>query len=221
MGRHEEEPMRIAVFGAGGRVGSRTVAEALARGHEVTAVVRDPEAHDLRGDGLIVATGDATDPASVAEAAAGHDLAISTVGTASGKTPETLPAAARALLEGLSRAGVARLIVLGGAGSLEVSPGVRVLDTEDFLEEWKPDALAQAEALDVYRSATTDVDWTYVSPAAVLEPGERTGEYRTGDDRLLVDDEGNSAISMEDFAVALLDEAESADHVRRRFTVAS
>ena len=104
---------------------------------------------------------------------------------------------------------------------LEVSPGVRVLDTEDFREEWKPDALAQAEALDVYRSATTDVDWTYVSPAAVLEPGERTGEYRTGDDRLLVDDEGNSAISMEDFAVALLDEAESADHVRRRFTVAS
>jgi putative NADH-flavin reductase len=116
---------------------------------------------------------------------------------------------------------VARLIVLGGAGSLEVAPGVRVLDTPDFREEWKPDALAQAEALDLYRSATTDVDWTYVSPAAVLEPGERTGEYRTGEDRLLVDDEGNSAISMEDFAVALVDEAESAEHVRRRFTVAS
>jgi putative NADH-flavin reductase len=165
--------------------------------------------------------GDATDPSSVAEVAAGHDLAISTVGTGFGKTPETLPAAARALLEGLSRAGVARLIVLGGAGSLEVAPGVRVLDTEGFREEWKPDALAQAESLDIYRSATTDVDWTYVSPAALLEPGERTGAYRTGDDRLLVDEEGNSAISMEDFAVALLDEAESADHVRRRFTVAS
>jgi putative NADH-flavin reductase len=213
--------MRIVVFGAGGRVGTRTVAEALARGHEVTAVVRDPSAHDLPGDGLSVVAGDATDPSSVAEAAAGHDLAISTVGTAFGKTPETLPAAARALLEGLSRAGVARLIVLGGAGSLEVAPGVRVLDTEGFREEWKPDALAQAESLDIYRSATTDVDWTYVSPAALLEPGERTGAYRTGDDRLLVDDEGNSAISMEDFAVALLDEAESADHVRRRFTVAS
>jgi hypothetical protein len=155
----------------------------------------------------------------VAEAAAGHDLAISTVGTGFGKTPETLPAAARALLEGLSRAGVARLIVLGGAGSLEVAPGVRVLDTDDFREE--PDALAQAESLDIYRSATTDVDWTYVSPAALLEPGPRTGEYRTGEDRLLVDDEGKSSISMEDLAVALLDEAESADHVRRRFTVAS
>ena len=158
--------MRIVVFGAGGRVGTRTVAEALERGHEVTAVVRDPEAHDLHGDGLTVVAGDATDPASVAEVAAGHDLAISTVGTGFGKTPETLPAAARALLEGLSRAGVARLIVLGGAGSLEVAPGVRVLDTDDFREEWKPDALAQAEALDIYRSATTDVDWTYVSPAA-------------------------------------------------------
>jgi prolipoprotein diacylglyceryl transferase len=220
-GRHEEEPMRIVVFGAGGRVGTRTVAEALARGHDVTAVVRDPAAHDLDRDGLSVVAGDATDPSSVAEVAAGHDLAISTVGTGFGKTPETLPAAARGLLEGLSRAGVARLIVLGGAGSLEVAPGVRVLDTEGFREEWKPDALAQAESLDIYRSATTDVDWTYVSPAALLEPGERTGEYRTGDDRLLVDDEGKSAISMEDFAVALLDEAESADHVRRRFTVAS
>ena len=88
-GRHDEEPMRIVVFGAGGRVGSRTVAEALARGHEVTAVVRDPAAHDLQGDGLTVVAGDATDPASVAEAAAGHDLAISTVGTGFGKTPET------------------------------------------------------------------------------------------------------------------------------------
>jgi putative NADH-flavin reductase len=213
--------MRIIVFGAGGNVGSRTVAEALERGHDVTAAVRDPEAHDIEGDGVTVVAADATDPASVAEAASGHDLAISTVGTDQGRAPETLPAAARALLEGLSRAGVPRLIVLGGAGSLEVAPGVRVLDEPDFLEEWKPDALAQAEALDLYRSATTDVDWTYVSPAAVLAPGERTGEYRKGEDRLLVDDEGNSAISMEDFAVALLDEAESAEHVRRRFTVAS
>jgi prolipoprotein diacylglyceryl transferase len=220
-GGHEEERMRIVVFGAGGRVGTRTVAEALERGHEVTAVVRDPDAHDLHGDGLAIVAGDATDPASVAEVAAGHDLAISTVGSGFGKTPETLPAAARALLDGLSRAGVGRLIVLGGAGSLEVAPGVRVLDADDFRDEWKPDALAQAESLEIYRSATTDVDWTYVSPAAVLEPGERTGAYRTGEDRLLVDDEGNSSISMEDFAVALVDEAESADHVRRRFTVAS
>jgi putative NADH-flavin reductase len=213
--------MRIVVFGAGGNVGSRTVAEALERGHEVTAVVRDPAAHDLGIDGLTVVAGDAADPASVAEVAGGHDLAISTVGTGRGQAPETLPAAARALLEGLSRAGVGRLIVLGGAGTLEVAPGVRVLDSPEFKEEWRPDALAQAEALDLYRSAITDVDWTYVSPAALMAPGERTGAYRTGEDRLLVDDSGDSRISMEDFAVALLDEAESAEHVRRRFTVAS
>ena len=213
--------MRIVVFGAGGRVGSRTVAEALARGREVTAVVRDPDAHARPARRREPRGRRRHRPVERGRVAAGDDLAISTVGTGFGKAPETLPAAARALLEGLSRAGVARLIVLGGAGSLEVAPGVRVLDTPDFREEWKPDALAQAESLDIYRSATTDVDWTYVSPAAVLEPGERTGEYRTGEDRLLVDDEGNSAISMEDFAVALLDEAESAEHVRRRFTVAS
>jgi putative NADH-flavin reductase len=217
----EEAGMRIVVFGAGGRVGSRTVAEALARGHEVTAAVRDPAAHeDLRRDGLQVVAGDATDAAGVAAVAGGHDLAISAVGTGHGNAPETLPAAARALLDGLSRAGVPRLIVVGGAGSLETAPGVRVLDAPDFNEQWKPDALAQAEALDLYRSATTDVDWTYVSPAALLAPGERKGRYRTGDDRLLVDDEGHSEISMEDFAGALLDEAESAGHVRRRFTVA-
>jgi uncharacterized protein len=213
--------MRISVFGAGGRVGSRIVAEALARGHEVTAVVRDPATHPLAGDGLNVVAGDATDPASVAEVAAGHDLAISAVGPSSADTLDTVPAAARALLEGLSRAGVPRLIAVGGGGSLEAAPGVRVLDTPEFHEEWKPGSLAQAEALEIYRSATTDVDWTYLSPPFMLAPGERTGEYRTGDDRLLVDNEGKSAISMEDFAVALLDEAESAVHVRRRFTVAS
>jgi putative NADH-flavin reductase len=213
--------MRIIVFGANGRVGSRVVAEALERGHDVTAVVRDPENHSLQGDGATVVRGDATEPASVAELAAGHDLAISAVGPGSSGDLEAVPAAARALLEGLSRAGVPRLIAVGGGGTLEASPGVRVLDTPEFNEAWKPGSLKQAEALEIYRAATTDIDWTYLSPPFVLAPGERTGTYRLGEDRLLVDDEGNSSISMEDFAVALLDEAESAAHVRRRFTVAS
>jgi putative NADH-flavin reductase len=213
--------MRIVVFGANGRVGSRIVAEALARGHELTAVVRDPESHSLPSSGVTVVRGDATDPGSVAELAAGHDLAVSAVGPSPADALETVPAAARALLEGLSRAGVPRLIAVGGGGSLEASPGVRVLDTPEFNEAWKPGSLAQAEALEIYRAATTDIDWTYLSPPFVLAPGERTGQYRTGDDRLLVDEQGNSSISMEDFAVALLDEAESAEHVRRRFTVAS
>ena len=215
--------MRIVVFGAGGRVGSRTVAEALARGHEVTAVVRDPEAHDLqrrrpdrrgRRRHRSRRAWPRSPPATTSPSAPS--------GTGFGKAPETLPAAARALLEGLSRAGVARLIVLGGAGSLEVAPGVRVLDTARLprgveARRAGPGRVAghlplghDRRRLDLRRARRR-----------VLEPGERTGEYRTGDDRLLVDDEGNSAISMEDFAVALLDEAESADHVRRRFTVAS
>jgi putative NADH-flavin reductase len=213
--------MKIIVFGANGRVGSRVVAEALARGHEVTAVVRDPENHSLQGDGLTVVGGDATDPAAVAEVAGGHDLAVSAIGPGSSGDLEVVPAAARALLDGLSRAGVPRLIHVGGGGSLEAAPGVRVLDTPEFDDAWKPGSLKQAEALDIYRTATTDVDWTYLSPPFMLAPGERTGKYRLGEDRLLVDDEGNSSISMEDFAVALVDEAESAAHVRRRFTVAS
>jgi putative NADH-flavin reductase len=213
--------MRIIVFGANGRVGSRIVAEALERGHELTAVVRDPKSHSLPSAGVTVMRGDATDPGSVAELAAGHDLAVSAVGPSPADALETVPAAARALLEGLSRAGVPRLIAVGGGGSLEASPGVRVLDTPEFNEAWKPGSLAQAEALEIYRAATTDIDWTYLSPPFVLAPGARTGHYRTGDDRLLVDEKGNSSISMEDFAVALLDEAESAEHVRRRFTVAS
>jgi putative NADH-flavin reductase len=213
--------MRIIVFGANGRVGSRVVAEALQRGHEVTAVVRDPENHSLQGDGLSVIAGDATDAASVAEVAAGHDLAVSAVGPGSTNDLETVPAAARALLDGLSRAGVQRLISVGGGGSLEAAPGVRVLDTPEFNDAWKPGSLKQAEALDIFRDATTDVDWCYLSPPFMLAPGERTGTYRLGEDRLLVGEDGKSEISMEDFAVALLDEAENAQHVRRRFTVAS
>ena len=92
------------------------------------------------------------------------------------------------MLSGLSQAGVRRLVVVGGAGSLEVASGTRLVDTPDFHEEWKPEALGQAEALDLYRSAETDVDWTYVSPGALLAPGERTGRYRTAGDQLLVGD---------------------------------
>ena len=99
---------------------------------------------------------------------------------------------ARALLGGLARAGVHRLVVVGGAGSLEVAPGLRNVDRPDFPDAHKPDALAQADGLEVYRAADGPVDWTYLSPPALLEPGERTGSYRTGSDQLLVDEEGNS-----------------------------
>ena len=179
--------MRIIVFGANGRQGSRLVTEALERGHDVTAAVRSADrAHGIDPRATVVVA-DALDPARVAQVSAGHDAAINA-------TRERHADIARALLEGLSRAGVKRLIVVGGASSLEVAPGVRLFDTP--------------------------VEWTYVSPGALLEPGERTGSYRTGTEQLLVADDGRSRISMEDFAVALLDEAERPQHSNRRFTAA-
>ena len=205
--------MRIIVFGANGRQGSRLVQEALDRGHEVTAVVRSEDRADNIDPRARVVVADALDADRVAEVASGHEVALNA-------TRERHADIARSLLDGLSRAGVRRLIVVGGASSLEVAPGVRLFDTPDFRDEWKAEAASAIESLAVYRSADTDVVWTYVSPGALLEPGERTGSYRTGGEQLLVTDDGRSEISMEDFAVALLDEAERPQHPNQRFTAA-
>jgi putative NADH-flavin reductase len=210
--------VKLVVFGATGRLGSRLVDEALARGHRVTAAVRDPTGFDAGDRDIDVFAADATDPVTVAVAAAGQDAALSAV--TQHEAPEVLSEAARGLLEGVSRAGVKRLVVAGGAGSLEVAPGVRALDTPEFPEKSKPEATAQANALEVYRGADTDVAWSYISPAALLEPGERTGAYRVGGEQMLSDEEGKSRITMEDFAIAMLDEAEDQKHPRSRFTVA-
>lgn len=212
--------MKFAIFGATGWVGGAVTQETLSRGHEVTAVVRDPSRIKLKHPKLRVVTGDATDPASVASVVAGHDAVIASIGGRTGGHHEVVPAAARALLVGLARGGVKRLVWVGGAGSLEVAPGVRLVDTPQFPVEWKAEALAQVEALGIFRSSTEDIDWTFVSPAALLEPGERTGRYRTGDDQLVTDEKGESRISVGDFALALLDEVEHPAHMRKRFTVA-
>jgi uncharacterized protein len=211
--------MRLVIFGASGLLGTRLVSEALARGHQLTAVARDVARIDDRGGQVATAAADVTDPGSVAAVAGGHDAALSAV--TQHDRPEMLVDAARGLLAGLSTAGVRRLVVAGGAGSLLVASGQRLMDTEGFHEEWKPEAIAAAAALDVFRQADTDVEWSYVSPGALLAPGERTGHYRLGGDELLVDDHGKSAISMEDFAIAMLDEAEAAKHPRQRFTAAN
>jgi uncharacterized protein len=210
--------MRLVIFGASGLLGTRLVSEALSRGHQLTAVARDVARIDDRGGQVATAAADVTDPGSVAAVAGGHDAALSAV--TQHDRPEMLVDAARGLLAGLSAAGVQRLVVAGGAGSLLVASGQRLMDTEGFHEEWKPEAIAAAAALDVFRQADTDVEWSYVSPGALLAPGERTGHYRLGGDELLVDEHGKSAISMEDFAIAMLDEAEDAKHPRQRFTAA-
>jgi putative NADH-flavin reductase len=210
--------MKIALIGAAGNIGKRIASEALSRGHEVTAVVRDPKKIEDRR--LMVATADVTDPPSLIKAVAGHDAVISAVGPSHGGLA-TLPAyAARALVQALPKAGVRRLIVVGGAGSLEVEPGLQLVDAPDFPAAWRPAALSHRDALKIFRDAGGALDWTYVSPAALIEPGPRTGKYRTGGDQLLVDEKGRSRISTEDFAVALLDELENPKNVKRRITVA-
>jgi putative NADH-flavin reductase len=209
--------MKLIVFGSTGLLGSRLVTEALRRGHEVTASARDPS--PMSGlEGVRAVPADVTRADTVAQVAQGHDLALSAV--TQHDRPEVLVEAAHGLLAGLARAGVRRLVVAGGAGSLKVPSGQRLMDTPEFHEQWKPEAHAAAEALAVYEQAGGDVDWVYVSPAALLEPGERTGTYRVGGDQLITDEQGRSRITMEDFAIAMLDEAEHPGHSRERFTVA-
>jgi putative NADH-flavin reductase len=209
--------MKLIVFGASGLLGSRIVDEALRRGHEVTAVARDQSRIDDR-DGVTAVGADATRADEVDRVARGHDAALSAV--TQHQRPEVLSGVARALLEGLARAGVHRLVVAGGAGSLKVPSGQRLMDAPEFHEEWKPEAQAQADALAIYEQSATDLDWVYISPAALLEPGERTGSYRSGGDQLLTDECGRSRITMEDFAIAMLDELEQPKHSRERFTAA-
>jgi putative NADH-flavin reductase len=196
--------MKVVLFGAIGMVGSRIAEELTRRSHETVAASR------ASGD-------DATDPERVAALARDADAVISAVAARDGDY--TNADVARSLLDGVRRVGGRRLIVVGGAGSLEVSPGQRLVDTPDFHQAWKPEALAQADALDVYRVAS-DVDWTYVSPAAVIAPGARKGRYRTGGDHLLVDAAGRSQISAEDFAIAVVDLLENGGHLRERVTFA-
>lgn len=210
--------MRIVVFGAAGNVGRRVVAEALGRGHAVTAVVRDVARAADVPSGAVLRAGDASDAQQVAALSAGQELAISATRPAPGSEGD-LVLTARALFAGLSRTGV-RLLLVGGAASLVVpDTGGLVVDDPRYVPPvWRDIALACCEQLAVCRTQG-DVDWAYLSPPALLEPGERTGRYRLGRDELLIGADGRSRISMEDFAVALIDEAERCSHRQARFTV--
>jgi uncharacterized protein len=212
--------MNILAFGAGGAIGQEITAELLRRGHSVVAVTRTGAPID--GLDVQVVQGDAADPAAVAVLAQGVDAVVSAVGPRRGSEndEESLIGAARGLVDGLRIAGTRRLVVVGGAGSLEVAPGQRLMDTPDFHAAWKPTALAHARALDEVYRAADDLDWTYVSPAALIEPGERTGSYRTGGDQLLTDEAGHSRITIPDYAIAIADLLESGGAVGRRITVA-
>ncbi|MBB3949173.1 hypothetical protein GGQ76_000441 [Aureimonas jatrophae] len=200
--------MKVALIGASGQAGSRILRELSSRGHETTAIARNPERIDA-GPGVTAVRGDVAEGEALAAILRGHDAVVSSVHFLA-FDPETLVAAVRA-------SEVKRYLVVGGAGSLEVASGQRLLDAPDFPDAYKAEATAGAAYLDRLR-ALDDLDWTFFSPAAMFVPGERTGRFRLGQDMLIANDEGSS-ISFEDYAVALVDELEQPRHVRGRFTI--
>jgi putative NADH-flavin reductase len=201
--------MKIALIGISGRVGSRLAAELLKRGHAVTGIARDVSNIEPR-PGLSVIAADANQAESLAPLLEDHEVVVS-----SSRFVSTDP---RAVIAAVKKAQVPRLLVVGGAGSLEVAPGVKLMDTPEFPEGYKPEARGGREFLEALRTEKT-LDWVFLSPSAEFEPGERTGKYRLGGDQLLVDGQGRSWISMEDYAIAFADELENRKHSRQRFTV--
>ena len=201
--------MKVALLGASGMVGSRILAELSRRGHQVTALARNP-GKIAALPGVTPKAVDAFDQAALAAAFSGHDAAISAVHfTAS--DPAVLIGAAKA-------SNVARYLVVGGAGSLEVAPGKALFDTPEFPAIYLQEAKAGGAFLDLLKAAAA-LDWSFLSPSALISPGERTGKFRLGTDQLLVDANGKSAISAEDYAIAFVDELEAPKHSRQRFTV--
>jgi putative NADH-flavin reductase len=211
--------MKIALIGATGFVGSAILKETLDRGHEVTAIVRHaekvqphPKLHPQKGD--------VYNEDKVVRLVTGHDAVISAFSPS--KTDPDIRQkhvqGIKATIAAMKWTGVKRLLVVGGAGSLEVKPGLRVIDTPDFPEQWKGTALATADVLQ-FLHREQEIEWPCLSPAAMLQPGTRTGKFRLGTDQLLLDANGQSHISTQDYAVAMIDEVEKPKHLRQRFTV--
>jgi putative NADH-flavin reductase len=214
---------RIAVFGAGGRAGRWAVTEAAGRGHQVTAVVRDPAKYpELAGDRVTVVAGDVTDPASVAALTAGHDAVISAVFQPGVPAGEFFPAAARALAAGLAASGVNRLLAVGIGTVLEVAPGVPLHDTEGFPSEHRDFSVGHAAELTVWQQAPQELDWLVLAPPPTfLDPeAAGTGRYRTGGTAVLEQPADAPLFRYADLAVALVDEIESPRHHRSLVAVA-
>jgi len=214
--------MRVVLYGATGMIGSRILKELLSRGHTVTAVTRDPSKLAAQ-NGLTIEKGDMLDADNIAKVAKGSDVVISSYAPPAGPQgplPDQLhllPEATKALVAGVRRAGAPRIIMVGGAGSLEVAPGLEIVDSPGFPDAYKGIALAHRDAKHILSSS--DLNWTYFSPAMMIQPGERTGKFRLGKDALISDEKGNSSISAEDYAIALVDEAEQGRHTKQRFTI--
>ncbi|BCH25561.1 NAD(P)-dependent oxidoreductase [Mesorhizobium sp. L-8-3] len=210
--------MKIALIGASGFVGTAILKEAATRGHAVTAIVRNPDKVE-KLPGVTAVKADVADADALAKAIAGHDVVVSAFNGGWGD-----PDIYNKHLDGskaiIAAAGQAktRLIMVGGAGSLDVAPGAQLVDSPEFPAEWKAGALAARDALAAIREEK-ELDWSFVSPAIHLTPGEKTGVYRLGGDQPVFDAKGESGISSGDLAAAIVDEAETPKHSRRRFTL--
>jgi putative NADH-flavin reductase len=200
--------MKVALIGASGHAGSRILDELTRRGHHVTAIARNPE-KILAGSHVTIRKGDVANKAALAALLKGHDAVISSVRFL-GSDPKTLIEAVRA-------SGVKRYFVVGGAGSLEVAPGVKLIETPQFPAAAIPEASKGVEFLDLLRKEH-ELEWTFLSPSAIFAAGERTGKFRLGKDQLLSNEKGSS-ISLEDYAIATVDELERPKHIRQRFTI--
>lgn len=212
--------MKIALIGATGYVGSHLLKEALHRGHEVTAIARNPEKVTLENPQLTLAQGDAQNEDEVAKLVAGHDAVLNAFngGWTNPNIYNDHLAGSQAIQNGVKKAGIKRLLVIGGAGSLEAAPGLQLVDTPQFPAEWKAGALSARDYLTILQKEE-DLDWTFLSPAILLEPGERTGQFRKGLDQPVFDENGVSKVSVEDLSVAVLDELENPQHIHQRFTI--
>jgi len=211
--------MKIALIGATGFVGSAILKEALSRGHEVTGIVRNPEKIKPHPK-LHPKKGDVYNAEEVARLVSGHDAVISAFnpGWSNPDIYNQQVKGTEAIIKGVKQAGVKRVLWVGGAGGLEIKPGVQSVDTPEFPKDWKQGSLATREALNLLRKES-GLDWSYLSPSADLAPGQRTGKFRLGTDQMLKDANGESRISVEDYAMAMIDEVEMPKHIRRRFTV--
>ncbi len=205
--------MNVVLYGASGNAGSRILQELQSRGHNVTAVVRNPAKLPA---GTPSRQDDLSDVSRIASILAGADAVVSAYAPPQNDTDQILGATER-LVQAVQKAGTPRLIVVGGAGSLEVAPGVTLLASGHLPQAWVPIATSHAHVLQML--AASSINWTYFSPAAFFEPGTRTGKFRLGTNQLIGDENGQSRISFEDYAVALADELEKPAHQRAQFTI--
>ncbi|MFD1816030.1 hypothetical protein SAMN04515674_11312 [Pseudarcicella hirudinis] len=216
--------MKIAIIGASGFVGTALLNESLDRKHQVTAIARNPEKISKTDANLTTKKADVTNVAELAEILSGHDIVISAYnpGWTNPNIYDDFIAGSKAIQEAVKQSGAKRLLVIGGAGSLEIAPGLQLIDTPEFPAEYKPGASAARDYLNILKTETA-IDWTFFSPAIEMHQGittGRTGKYRTGLDNPVFDENGRCVLSVEDLAIAVIDEAENRQFAGKRFTAA-